>query len=481
MSPGVESESIVSIHAMTDVGRSRTHNEDNFIVCPDLLEKRWYISDKPEKLSECGCLLVVADGMGGANAGEIASKIAVETVQRKFDSLQMEGDLGEQQAKDYLYQAIMEAHKAIVDASGQNPEYQGMGATILIAWVFSAKAVIGWCGDSRAYLYRENSGIQYLTKDHSLVWDLVEAGRLTPDEADVHPDNNIITQSLGDRVNPQPDFAVFSLQEKDRLLLCSDGLNNMLNQQAIEAILEENLFIADANFKLIQAANEKGGADNITVLSLDVLRLPVKNQQTNYPWRLAGAVLFILLLGTLAFVMFSPSAIMGTQTYAVVEKSSSLIEPSVPEPANASTNPVHTQAQPTSGEVGKKLPGKDSMLMEEQPLVAEEDIAYASAVGPLLVKYHYLDSLLILRLLTENFEGEEQDSLIMTKKTGEPEGGTEQELMDLLKKYELGYTKEYGNQEGVLDSLSKKHHLTLQDISMDLSRIEYLLHQKNIP
>src|SRR5690606_24655751 len=107
----------------------------------------------------------------------------------------------------------------------------GMGTTIIVAWVIQGKAIISWCGDSRGYLYREESGLNIITRDHSLVWDCVEAGKLTPEEADEHPQNNIITQSLGSpNSRPRPDFVILYLEPKDRILLCSDGLKNMVNQ-----------------------------------------------------------------------------------------------------------------------------------------------------------------------------------------------------------------------------------------------------------
>lgn len=298
----VVSESTVSIHAITDVGRSRSHNEDNFIVCPDLKEKRWYFSDKPAQLSAKGCLLVVADGMGGANAGEVASEIAVETVKQKFNSLDLGTDIDEHQARNYLYQAILEAHKAIVAASGENPEYAGMGTTVLVAWIFSQKAVIGWCGDSRGYLYRKKKGLKILTKDHSLVWELVEAGKLTPDEADTHPNSNIITQSLGDeKYTPKPDFVVCPLEEGDRLLFCSDGLNNMVRHKEIEEILSNEGPLADINQMLVQLANQQGGVDNITVVGLEVVKSFSKNSFFKTFWSMIGLVTFFLFCYPLFF------------------------------------------------------------------------------------------------------------------------------------------------------------------------------------
>jgi PPM family protein phosphatase len=260
----------VTIQAMTDVGRVRTHNEDNFIVCPDLGEKRWYVSDQPHPLSPKGCLLVVADGMGGTNAGEVASEIAVETIRRQFDGLPQLETPGEQQAYERLQQAILAAHQDIVEAALANPAHAGMGTTLVMAWVFPHKAFIGWVGDSRAYRYQKEGGLQLLTDDHSLVWEMVKAGTLTPEEADVHPNSNIITQSLGNgNQPPAPEFTSCALAPGDRLLLCSDGLNNMVSHKAMEKIFGAETALEATCRELIQWANDEGGADNITVLCLE--------------------------------------------------------------------------------------------------------------------------------------------------------------------------------------------------------------------
>lgn len=282
MPSAVDPESVIKISAITDVGKVRAHNEDNFIVCPDLGEDCWFIEDKPAPLNKKGCLLVVADGMGGTNAGEVASKIAVDTMQEIFSSLEIPEDIAEQQARDFLHQAIIEAHKAIVASSSQNIGYRGMGTTVVVAWVFPGKAYIAWCGDSRAYLYEKKNGLKLITNDHSLVWEMVEAGKITPEEADIHPDNNIITQALGDlRRLPQPDFTVCSMKETDRLLLCSDGLNNMVTHKNIEKILSKEKSLAKANLRLVEEANKNGGDDNITVVSLEFQEAASKKKRNS--------------------------------------------------------------------------------------------------------------------------------------------------------------------------------------------------------
>lgn len=262
----------VRLNALMDTGRVRDHNEDNFIVCPDLGQNTWYVDEKPVRLSPLGCLLVVADGMGGANAGEVASEIAVERVRHYFASQSLPPTPSEKQAGEHLTLAIHAAHEAIVAHAGAHPECEGMGTTIVMAWVLGGKAVVAWCGDSRGYLYRPGEALHMITRDHSLVWELVEAGQLSPDEADVHPKSNFITQNLGSAQNPpDPDLAVVSLQAADRLLLCSDGLNNMLASPAIEKIMAQPKALDELSRELIEAANQNGGKDNITVVLLEMM------------------------------------------------------------------------------------------------------------------------------------------------------------------------------------------------------------------
>jgi PPM family protein phosphatase len=262
----------VRISAGTDVGRVREHNEDNFIVCPDLRANKWYLDEKPFMLTPAGCLLVVADGLGGANAGEVASQIAVEQVKQFFLDHDPQGLLADNQEKALLEEAILLAHQAIVTHAANNPACAGMGTTILVGWIKPWKAVIAWSGDSRGYLYRPNEGTKIITKDHSLVWELVEAGQLTPQEADVHPISNIITQCLGNVLNPpKPDFLLQPLQPLDKLLFCSDGLNNMVGLEEIGRIFIQDKPLPEISQDLIEAANLNGGTDNITVVSLEIL------------------------------------------------------------------------------------------------------------------------------------------------------------------------------------------------------------------
>jgi hypothetical protein len=147
-----------------------------------------------------------------------------------------------------------------------------MGTTILLAWVVRHMAYVGWSGDSRCYLYRPDEGLRILSDDHSVVWELVQSGRLDEKEAESHPESHIITQSLGDsRHPPRPDVLVQPLQPHDKLLLCSDGLNGMLNSEQISQIIGRGDPLGDLCKDFIDAANRQGGEDNITVVMLEVM------------------------------------------------------------------------------------------------------------------------------------------------------------------------------------------------------------------
>ena len=261
----------ISIFGITDVGRSRTHNEDDFAICKDLSEKKWgFKRGEILSLSELGALLIVADGMGGENAGEVASHLAQETVKEDFGALDELPD-SVSEREDILARSILKAHQAVVNHQHKNLDTAGMGTTLIIAWVVEDTVHVAWSGDSRCYIYNGYKTLYPFTEDHSLVWQMVEENQMTPEEARVHPESNIVTQSLGDEKNPpQPSVKSAKLYKGNRLILCSDGLNGMLSDEEIESILEEGGSIDETCGKLVKAANNAGGEDNITCLMLEV-------------------------------------------------------------------------------------------------------------------------------------------------------------------------------------------------------------------
>jgi protein phosphatase len=265
----------ISLFGITDVGRARTHNEDDFAICKDLSKKEWgFKRDEVLSLAEKGALLVVADGMGGTNAGEVASHIAQETVKEDFNELDAV-PAASSDREDLLAKSIIKAHQAVINHQHANLDTAGMGSTLVIAWVVEDSVHVAWSGDSRCYIYNGQSPLYPFTEDHSLVWQMVDDNQMTPEEARVHPESNIVIQSLGDEKNPpQPSVKSAKLYEGNRLILCSDGLNGMLSDEQIQVMLKRDAPLHETCEMLVRAANEAGGEDNITCLMLEVCKGP---------------------------------------------------------------------------------------------------------------------------------------------------------------------------------------------------------------
>ncbi len=259
--------------ALTHVGCVRTNNEDNFLVSTDLSTGKWILPQDNQHLfplEQKGAMLIVADGMGGLDAGEVASKIAVDTVKEFFmpERITDETVQDESHIRAYLCEAIVEADRRIKTQSREAYNGKSIGTTIVVAWLLDSYANIAWCGDSRAYRFDAVSGLQQVTKDHSYVQELIDSGRLLPEYAFDHPDNNIITRSLG---NPQkkaePDFVRIVLHEGETLLFCTDGLNAMLRDEEIESLMQKTASRTDTCLKaLLNQTLEAGGYDNVTIL-----------------------------------------------------------------------------------------------------------------------------------------------------------------------------------------------------------------------
>ena len=238
---------------MTDVGRRRNHNEDNFLINDNLN------------------LYVVCDGMGGHLGGEVASAIAVHTIEEAFFTMEWtkaESDEFEQLAQEQMRFAVLLAGRRIFEVADSNPNFKGMGTTCVAMYVSNNMAYIGHVGDSRCYLIRNNDVVQ-VTEDHSWVNEQILAGKLTEEEAKNHRLKNVITRSLGFKADVEVDVMVKKLQTDDQLMLCSDGLSNLVDAEEIKDFLLEYSPQAAAR-QLINLACERGGDDNITVLILRV-------------------------------------------------------------------------------------------------------------------------------------------------------------------------------------------------------------------
>lgn len=260
----------IKIVAATDTGKERTNNEDAFIICPDLSQQDWVKKEPPSYIpcSELGSLLVVADGMGGANAGEVASAIATKSIRSSFSKVNIEKSLNSNDIDGLIQFCIKSADDAINRKIWDDPNTSGMGTTIVVCWIIDNVAHIGWCGDSRCYVYNPLYGIKQLTKDHSLVQELVDKGEISEKEAFTHPDNNIITRGLGDvDSQPTPEIISYPLSANDIILLCSDGLCGYCTNKEIERVLGKNCVdIMKCRDELMTLALDAGGYDNICIV-----------------------------------------------------------------------------------------------------------------------------------------------------------------------------------------------------------------------
>ncbi len=224
---------VLRIGARTDVGRVRAGNEDSLLVSDD------------------GRLIVVADGMGGHQGGEVASATAVATLRAEIEAGRSVED------------AVVAANRAVLERADGDPKLRGMGTTVTSGIVDGSSLRIAHVGDSRAYLLRDST-LRQVTVDHSVVAELIAAGELTEEEALVDRRRSMITRALGIERNVAVDVITIDLRAGDRLLLCSDGLTTMLRDPAIRTILVDVTEPDDAAGALVAAANDAGGADNIT-------------------------------------------------------------------------------------------------------------------------------------------------------------------------------------------------------------------------
>ena len=232
----------MNIGFATHPGRKRRHNEDSYVVEPPMF--------------------AVADGMGGAKAGEVASGLAAAALKETGT----DGGSGEER----VTQLIQEANRRVFRRANEDREASGMGTTMTVALVEDGRVVFGHVGDSRAYLIREGS-IEQLTDDHSLVAELVRSGRLTPAEAEVHPQRSVITRAVGTEPDVDVDTFTIEPEDGDLFLICSDGLTDMVDDGTIiDAIGRHRDDLDEAAKALVGAANRVGGEDNITVLFFEV-------------------------------------------------------------------------------------------------------------------------------------------------------------------------------------------------------------------
>ena len=288
--------------AQTHVGCVRTNNEDNFIVSADLASGEWLLprSQNLFTLGAKGAVLVVADGMGGLDAGEVASRIAVDTVKTCFAADQITDEVvkDEESIRRYMRNVVVAADGNIKRRSKEEKTIQAMGTTLVVAWLIGEYAYIAWCGDSRAYRYNPLNGIEPLSCDHSYVQELVNQGVIRYEDTFEHPQGNIVTRSLGDPGgSARPESREFNVCDGDIILLCSDGLSGVLRDcktldengnyypgDTIEDVIAANCdTLTNCREALMQAAERADWYDNVTVILCQIMSgagRAVKKQRT---------------------------------------------------------------------------------------------------------------------------------------------------------------------------------------------------------
>jgi len=235
----------VKTFSMTDIGQRRSMNQDYF-----------FTSEMP--VGNLPNLFIVADGMGGHNAGDYASRHAVETIVSVIEKSELTEPV------KLLDMAIKQANEEVFRKASEDDSMKGMGTTIVACTLMDKKLYVANVGDSRLYVI--NQKIYQLTRDHSLVEELIRMGELDKNDARIHEHKNVITRAVGAESTVEVDFYETELEENDEILLCSDGLTNMVKDEDIRKLVKSQRDIAEVTEKLIFTANENGGRDNITVV-----------------------------------------------------------------------------------------------------------------------------------------------------------------------------------------------------------------------
>ena len=240
------------VGAVTDIGVVRTANQDSM-----------FISNDPSLR-----LFIVADGMGGHKAGELASKLAVESIVGYFSSVSPK-ITSEVKAQGAVVDSIAMANEEIFNKSTKDSECTGMGTTLTMCYAYKSKLILGHVGDSRAYILRDG-GIAQLTEDHSLVNQLIRGGKITRQEAINHPQRNVITRAVGTSEDIEVDTLILKPLKNDVIILCSDGLTNMVGDIELLSIFSDREDLQSACRMAVELAKTNGGTDNITVIAIRI-------------------------------------------------------------------------------------------------------------------------------------------------------------------------------------------------------------------
>ncbi|WP_027408181.1 Stp1/IreP family PP2C-type Ser/Thr phosphatase [Anoxybacteroides tepidamans] len=235
----------------TDVGKIRPHNED----CGGIFQNKdgYYLA-------------VVADGMGGHRAGDVASEMTITYLKNQWE--ETEKISSPEAAEQWLKEQIANINRLLLDHSSRHAECQGMGTTVVSAICTDQFATVGHIGDSRCYLLNQH-GFQQITEDHSLVNELVKTGQISKEDAEHHPRKNVLLRALGTEKDVKLDIKTIGIEQDDRLLLCSDGLSNKVSEQMMIDVLVSEQSLEEKAQTLIHLANEHGGEDNITLVIVE--------------------------------------------------------------------------------------------------------------------------------------------------------------------------------------------------------------------
>ena len=242
---------MIKAYAKSDIGKLREVNQDSF-----------YITEDPFSDIQ---LFILADGMGGCNAGEIASKLAIECAKKYIENNIKDTPKDKESLIQLIGSSMEYANMIVYEKSLENEDYKGMGTTLEICLIYNNRAYIGHIGDSRIYRIRKEF-MRKLTQDHSYVQKLVQEGSITKEEAEYHPKKNMLMKALGCNAFVEPDVMIKGFQKEDIIIMCSDGLSNMVTKNNIYNITNNNFQTAPK--ELIDLANENGGTDNITVITI---------------------------------------------------------------------------------------------------------------------------------------------------------------------------------------------------------------------
>ena len=242
---------MVEVFGLSDVGCIRELNEDCYCICG--------FGDNSER-----GFCILADGMGGHNAGEVASQNAVKLIAEEMNRLL---ESGEKEIPGQLSRAVSAANTGIYTMASENPIHRGMGTTVVTAFIDDGTAYVANVGDSRAYAVRDDEIVQ-ITTDHSVVSELVMRGTITKEEARLHPQKNIITRAVGTDKSVRTDIFEYNYSPGDVMIICSDGLSTMLDDNRILEIIKSKKTSEDTVNSLIAAAKDEGGLDNITVICI---------------------------------------------------------------------------------------------------------------------------------------------------------------------------------------------------------------------